>query len=1028
MGSIIPLKINFIMMKTTINQHLKQGFLLCLLLLSSVLFIVKSAMAQDIPGLSYQAVARDAAGLPLKNTSIKVRFKILAGDPVTGTVLYTETHETTTNPFGLFVLEVGKGVSSDRFENIDWGNNKTYLSVEVDANNSGYKWAGTNSLLAVPYALYAFHGTQGPQGPQGPIGPQGPKGDKGDPGPQGLVGPQGPQGPAGIGLNNRGNWFSGIVVNKGDYVFDDKSSSQPDVNSMWIFKGETSYTSTVHPYADTSFIEFEAPQGPPGPMGPQGDPGPQGPVGPQGPQGIQGPAGPKGDKGDPGPPGPAGASLWDSALNVIWTGKKVGVGTNAPNGKMVVMGDPVSNIDTALFEVKDRSGRAVFSVYEEGVKFLVKDDNLTGNRGGFVVRGYHSTAGIHDILKVTNDSIRIYFADPPSTGAGGFSLISRKSGVEASQMLITPSNQFIGVRSGNRSATGVSNAFFGFESGNGLAAGSYNTLLGYQAGRKLKDGNNNILIGYQSGFENTAGNFNIFIGNEAGRSNTSQIHNLFAGYRAGYSNGMVGTVGEEGSYNLFLGYEAGYANTKGKYNLFVGHQSGRSNTTGITNVFVGSKSGFSNLTGSRNLYLGETAGYSNSAGNNNVFLGAGSGNLNTGSENVLVGSDAGYNSGTSSRNAVLGYQAARNMTSGTGNVMLGNQAGFSMANASSNIIIGDQAGYNSLRGARNVFLGYQSAFSWSRGSENIVIGSSAGYAADSGMYNIFLGASSGLINQGNRNVFIGAETGYNNSLGEDNLFIGYQAGYNNSGITGGSNNIFLGHQAGFSNTNGADNLFIGNLAGYYNTTGKENIVLGREAGYNLSGGDRNVILGEKAGYNVQDGKGNVFIGYEAGMNESASGRLYIANNASRPLIYGQFSSDTMVVINGTAAENPSKYTFYVNGTAGGKDSWNSLSDYRLKRDIQTITGALDKVKRLRGVSFQWKDEASDAQPHIGFIAQEMAEVIPEVVHSQGGIYSVQYAPVTAVLVEAMKEQQKMIEQLKEEIRSLKEEINNLKNQ
>ncbi|NMB70532.1 MAG: hypothetical protein GYA22_00075, partial [Bacteroidales bacterium] len=185
-------------------------------------------------------------------------------------------------------------------------------------------------------------------------------------------------------------------------------------------------------------------------------------------------------------------------------------------------------------------------------------------------------------------------------------------------------------------------------------------------------------------------------------------------------------------------------------------------------------------------------------------------------------------------------------------------------------------------------------------------------------------------------------------------------------------------------------------------------------------------LGDKAGYSVQDGNGNVFIGYEAGMNETASGKLYIANNASRPLIYGQFSSDTMVVINGTYAQNTSKYTFYVNGTAGGKDSWNSLSDYRLKKDIRTITGALNKVKRLRGVTFQWKDEAPDVQPHIGFIAQEMAEVVPEVVHTEGGIYSVQYAPVTAVLVEAIKEQQHMIEQLQEEIRLLKEEVTNLK--
>lgn len=982
----------------------------------------------DIPGIRYQAIARDAAGIPLRNTSIKVRFKILKDDPSSGAVIYTEKHETVTNQLGLFVLEIGKGVSLDHFESIPWENAELYLSVEADMDNTGYTWLGTSRFLAVPYSLYAFRGTEGPQGSQGPMGPQGPKGDKGDPGPQGPMGPQGIQGPAGIGLNNRGAWISGMIVNKGDYVFDDKSASEPDINSMWIYKGDVSYVSLVHPYADTSYIGFEAPQGPPGPQGVQGPPGPQGTVGPQGAQGIQGPPGPKGDKGDPGPPGPAGTSLWDSVPNVIYTTKRVGIGTDSPNGKLIVRGEPSANVDSALFEVKDRSGKAVFSVYEEGVRFLVKDDNLAGKKGGFVVKGYHSSLGVRDILKVTSDSIRFFFTDPPSTGIGGFSVVSRKSGVESSQMLITPSNQFIGIRSGNQSASGVSNAFFGFEAGQSLTGGSYNTLIGYQAGKKLKDGNNNILIGFQSGLENTAGNYNIFLGNEAGKNNTSQIHNIFAGYRAGYSNGSGGTIGEEGSYNMFLGYEAGFANAKGRFNLFIGHQSGRSNTNGITNVFIGTKSGFSNQTGNRNLYIGENAGYTNSSGSNNIFLGAGSGNLNTGSENIMIGNDAGFNSGNASRNTIMGYQAARNLLSGVGNVMLGNQAGYSMGNSSSNILIGDQAGYNSIRGTRNIVLGYQSAFSWSRGSENIVIGSSAGYAADSGMYNIFLGASSGLLNQGNSNIFIGAETGYSNTLGNNNLFIGYQAGYNNSGIPGGSNNIFLGYQAGFSNTSGADNLYFGYKSGYYNTNGGQNVLLGRETGYNLESGNKNVMIGFKAGYNLQNGDGNVFIGYEAGLNETASGRLYIANNAVRPLIYGQFNSDTMVVINGTSTQNPSKFTFYVNGTAGGRDSWNSLSDYRLKTNVTTITNALDKVMKLRGVTFQWKDSSPDNHTHIGFIAQEMENVVPEVVSKNGGFYSVQYAPVTAVLVEALKEQQKMIEELRDEVQMLREEINHLKNQ
>ena len=56
---------------------------------------------------------------------------------------------------------------------------------------------------------------------------------------------------------------------------------------------------------------------------------------------------------------------------------------------------------------------------------------------------------------------------------------------------------------------------------------------------------------------------------------------------------------------------------------------------------------------------------------------------------------------------------------------------------------------------------------------------------------------------------------------------------------------------------------------------------------------------------------------------------------------------------------------------------------------------------------------------MGFIAQEVMEIIPEVVDNGGDYYSMQYAPITALLVEAVKEQQKMIEVLKTEIEELK---------
>jgi hypothetical protein len=90
------------------------------------------------------------------------------------------------------------------------------------------------------------------------------------------------------------------------------------------------------------------------------------------------------------------------------------------------------------------------------------------------------------------------------------------------------------------------------------------------------------------------------------------------------------------------------------------------------------------------------------------------------------------------------------------------------------------------------------------------------------------------------------------------------------------------------------------------------------------------------------------------------------------------------------------------------DAWTTYSSRRWKRDIEPIEGSLDKVMNLRGVSFKWKDGGKE---DIGLIAEEVAEVIPEVVaFEENGedAQSVDYSRLVALLIEATKEQQKQI--------------------
>ncbi len=109
---------------------------------------------------------------------------------------------------------------------------------------------------------------------------------------------------------------------------------------------------------------------------------------------------------------------------------------------------------------------------------------------------------------------------------------------------------------------------------------------------------------------------------------------------------------------------------------------------------------------------------------------------------------------------------------------------------------------------------------------------------------------------------------------------------------------------------------------------------------------------------------------------------------------------------GIGTTSPSR-KLYVNGSAGGTEQWNGSSDERLKKNIATIPNALEKVNNLRGVNFEWRETENHSKGlQMGFIAQEAKDVIPEVVSKSGEYYSMQYASITALLVEAVKEQNK----------------------
>jgi hypothetical protein len=112
---------------------------------------------------------------------------------------------------------------------------------------------------------------------------------------------------------------------------------------------------------------------------------------------------------------------------------------------------------------------------------------------------------------------------------------------------------------------------------------------------------------------------------------------------------------------------------------------------------------------------------------------------------------------------------------------------------------------------------------------------------------------------------------------------------------------------------------------------------------------------------------------------------------------------------------------------------NETSDIRFKKNINNIENSLEKVLKMQGVTYNWKteeypDKGFSRETEIGVIAQEVEKVFPELVNTDDeGYKSVQYSHIVPVLIEAIKEQQKIIENQKNSIKSHGDKIENQKN-
>jgi hypothetical protein len=126
-------------------------------------------------------------------------------------------------------------------------------------------------------------------------------------------------------------------------------------------------------------------------------------------------------------------------------------------------------------------------------------------------------------------------------------------------------------------------------------------------------------------------------------------------------------------------------------------------------------------------------------------------------------------------------------------------------------------------------------------------------------------------------------------------------------------------------------------------------------------------------------------------------------------IYGTATIDTSVVVGSgvTITANGINVVGVVTAT-----DFNSASDLTLKTNIQSISNPIDKILQINGVTFNWRESN---KPSVGIIAQEIEKVFPELVQGENP-KTVNYNGLIGLLIEAIKEQQTEINNLKDKLK------------
>ncbi len=494
------------------------------LLLTIFLSIVSLLLitAQVPQGFNYQAVARDAQGNLIKNSSLPVKITIQA-DSLGGTILWQELHSSVvTTDNGVINLVIGKGARQNtstvaKFDSINWNVTPKFLKTEI--NYGGWKTMGTSRFWSVPYALTAHDLETGKLGIKGTTSKldeaifevknkdgqtifavynEGVRIYVDD----GAKGPKGGFAVGGFDMTKETKREYLVVSDDSIRMYLDSNISTKKAKGGFAVGGFDMTKGTIQNYLDVSadstriYVKNQT-------------------------KGAKGGFAVGGFDATKGPAIPFVSLTPDNYFIGHEAGAKI------TNGKYNSL-------------IGYRSGQTlkdgdcnIFIGYEAGYNTLGTLSVPGGSEGSWnCFIGYQ--AG-HSNINGANNTF-IGSSSGKSTNSDHNTCLGSNSGTNN----IGYANTFIGSYAGMKNTNGGNNVFLGRGSGWNIQEGSWNTFIGSGAGANIKSGQDNIIIGAGAAGENYfagsgSGSSNIIIGNKAGYSLSNTSSNIFIGNQAGYN-------------------------------------------------------------------------------------------------------------------------------------------------------------------------------------------------------------------------------------------------------------------------------------------------------------------------------------------------------------------------------------------------------------------------------------------------------------------------------------------------------------